>query len=155
MKVKRVFLLSLFFVLAANAWTLDLRAIVYRAFTYLGSPMPEKAKVDESGIGRFVDNNHGDYSESWTFQLNENKKVKTASYFVYDSNRNNLNSILSDFEKQVYIQGYTFLLADEDSKTYVTNDGPLSMAIMIGNSIKTSKSGKHFIMIVFIRLADM
>jgi len=153
MKVKRVFLLSLFVVLAANAWTLDLRAIAYRAFTYIGNSVPEKAKVD-GNIGWLVDNKHGDYEEDWAFELNVNQKVRSAHYFVYDSNRNNLISILSDFEKQIYIQGYKFFGADEDCKIYVTSDGPFSMAIIIGNSIMTDK-GRTRIQISFMRLADI
>ena len=153
MKVKRVFLLSLFVVLAANAWTLDLRAIAYRAFMYLGSPMPEKANV-EGNIGRFNDNQNGDYLECWAFQLNENQRVKLAQYEIHDIDRKKLNSILSDFVSQVYINGYKFFLADADYTAYITNDGPFSMVIMIGNSIITSKSGNPCIKIVFIRLAD-
>jgi len=155
MKVKRVFLLSLFVVLAANAWTLDLRAIAYRAFKYLGSPMPEKAVVRDDGVGIIIDKKNGNYSEEWVFQLNENKRVKLAGYCVFDSNRNNLNTILSDFETQVYIQGYRFLGADEDFNMYATNDGPFSMCIIICNSIGTDRPGALNIVITFINLVDM
>jgi hypothetical protein len=153
MKVRHVFLLSLFVVLAVNAWTLDLRAIAYRAFSYLGSPLPEKVKVID-GIGWIVDNKNGDYEESWGFQFDTNQIVKTANYIVYDSNRNKLNNILIDFEAQIYIQGYIFFGADEVCNVYVTKDGPFSMLIVISNSIKTFKSGKIGVQITFMRLAD-
>ena len=152
--MKKVVLLGLFVFLATSVWSQDLKAIAYRAFMYLGSPVPETAKI-EGNIGRIVDNKHGDYEESWAFELDANKKVKRAHYYIYDSNRNNLNRILGDFDLQFVIYGYKFFGADGQMKVYITNDGPFSIAIVIGNSIMTSESGKTFILITFVRLSDM
>lgn len=152
--MKKVILLVLFVSLATSAWSQDLRALAYRAFNYLGSPVPEKANID-GNVGRLDDKIQGDYQEQWGFELYENKRVRTAHYFVYDSNRNNVDRILSDIKLQVNIQGYKFLSADGDMTAYITNDGPFSMAIIIGNSIKISKSGRFYIQVSFARLADL
>jgi len=152
--MKKVVLLGLFVFLATSVWSQDLKAIVYRAFMYLGSPVPEAAAI-EGNIGRIVDNEYGDYKESWAFELDANKKVKSAHYYIYDSNRNNLSRILSDIDLQIIINGYKFFQADGQMKVYVTNDGPFSIVIAIANSVMTAPDGKTWLQISFARLSDM
>jgi len=152
--MKKVVLLSLFVFLATSVWSQDLKALVYRAFMYLGSTVPETAKI-EGNVGSIVDNEHGNYKESWRFELDANKKIKSAHYYIYDSNRNNLNRIQGDIDLQVIINGYKFFVADGQMKAYVTNDGPFSIVIAMTNSVMTDKDGKTRLQISFARLADM
>lgn len=152
--MKKVVLLGLFIFFATSVWSQDLKAIAYRAFIYLGNSVPE-GTIIEDNTGKLVDNKHGDYEEIWVFELDANKIVKSALFSFCDSNRNNLSRILGDINRQVIIQGYKLFHADGQVKVYVTNDGPLSMAIGLSNSIMTNKSGRTYVGLAFRRLADM